>query len=191
MVPSRISDVRHKHFNELELKPVKIVYMDDCDGLWTGKEIHVSTGFLERNPCRVEVEKLLTHELIHRLLPPGYEHSLEFFEIAEELGIVGPVELHGLLDFNKSHLEGRISTHLNDEGEEIVTIRKAPSWNGLKEMVDINYLDLGLALRRLREIHGLSQRYLANEVGISTYRLKKIEESKGADTDPLYTNLVR
>ena len=173
-----------------EPKPVKIVYMDDCDGLLTGNEIHVSTGFLERNPCRVEVEKLLTHELIYRLLPPGYGHSLVLLD-SGEVGIVGPVELHGLLDFNKSHLEGRISTHFNDEGEEIVTIRKAPSWNGLKEMVDINYLDLGLALRRLREIHCLSQRYLANEVGISTYRLKKIEESKGADTDPLYTNLVR
>lgn len=113
-------------------KPIRIVDSEEYYVCALPTEIHISRGFLEKNPSRKEVVKLLKHELLRYV---HYGHSVDFLD-------------------------------------------RTRSWDGFKQLFrDLPNLTVGYALKRLREKYRISLKKLAKEVGISHYRLRKIEKT--------------
>lgn len=178
---------KYKCFSKLKPKAIKIVDTKDFDAKVSGRHILISKIFLEKGPSQKEIEDLLKHELIHCVYPK-YGHSIEFINLARRLKTrVSDYEWTNLIDeLNKTVLEGRISYYINERGEEVVKIRRSPSWRGFKELLEDQYFHAGEALKMLRKRCSVSRRELAEKVAISEYKLRQIEEDK--DDVMLYTS---
>ena len=169
---------KHKMFRHLTALPIIIVDDDTLAGENKGTEIHVSKQFLENNPTLEVVDKLLKHELIHSITPPG--HGLDFLKKAKQLKIIGRYEYMQLIsEPNISALEGRLKYSYDSNGDLKVDFRRQPSWKGFKEFIDGNpELNPGEMLSKLRKLYGLSLEYVSMYTGLSFDEVKSIECSE-------------
>lgn len=150
-------EIINKYKTFRNIKPLKIIITNsyEYEGENNGEAIYISAPlFLSKNPSKKEVEELITHELIHSIVPGG--HSLEFWTIAKRLGVASNYILQQMIsEPNKTALEGRFKVSINEKGEGIIKIRKRPSWKGFKELLAKKggLMYYGVALKRLREIN--------------------------------------
>jgi hypothetical protein len=175
---------RYRTFQKLKPISIKITNSAEYEAENTGEAINISQpNFLSQNPSVKEVEDLLKHELIHSIVKGG--HSIEFWRISSRLGIASNYELRQIIsEPNKTALEGRIKLVPGEENEVKIRIRAKPSWKGFKELLEHHggkpYY--GKAMKRLREIYGLSVNEIARRTGIPIEDIFRFEKS----IDPIY-----
>ena len=169
---------KHPKFSEIKPRPIVIIDTDKPGMEARSDKIEVSRNFCEGNPSQSEVEKTLTHELLH-YVHPNQGHSIEFIEDAEEMGILDDYDRRQLITgLNQTRLEGRVFYKTNEKGEQEFMIRDKPSWEGFKEVAEDAGMAAGDLLRRLREGYQMSRSEAAEGTGISEEELKRVEENR-------------